>query len=361
MSTRPLVPGSVIGILGGGQLGRMLALAGARLGFDMYIFDPEPDCPAARVAARSWAAPWEDGGAVEAFAGRCDAITYEFENIPLDAVAVAGSTTRLRPGARSLELTQDRITEKRFINGAGVATVPFAPVDRLDDLPAAIALTGLPAVLKTRRFGYDGKGQAWIRSADEAAAAWAAIGQQPAILEGAAAFVRELSVVAARSVDGVVKAWPLSENLHGDGILKQSTAPAPGVDDGLQARALEIATALGDGMDHVGVFAVELFDLGGGVLLVNEIAPRVHNTGHWTMDACGCDQFEQHIRAVAGWPLGDTQPHSRAVMTNLIGHDVDDWEALVADPQARLHLYGKRKARKGRKMGHVNRLGPLQG
>ena len=361
MSSTPLAPGSVIGILGGGQLGRMLALAGARLGFDVHVFDPEPGCPAGRVAARSWAAPWEDAGAVEVFADRCDAITYEFENIPVEAVAVAASASPLRPGARSLELTQDRITEKRFINGAGVATVPFAQVDGLADLPAAIAVTGLPAVLKTRRFGYDGKGQAWIRSADEAAAAWAAIGEKPAILEGAAAYVRELSVVAARSMDGVVKAWPLSENVHGNGILKQTTAPAPGVDAALQAQALKIATALGDGMEHVGVFAVELFDLGGGTLLVNEIAPRVHNTGHWTMDACGCDQFEQHIRAVAGWPLGDPAPHSSAVMTNLIGHDVDDWEALASDPQVRLHLYGKHKARKGRKMGHVNRLGPLPG
>ncbi|WP_339739579.1 5-(carboxyamino)imidazole ribonucleotide synthase [uncultured Maricaulis sp.] len=361
MSKRPLAPGSVIGILGGGQLGRMLAIAGARLGFDMHIFDPEPDCPAARVAARSWAAPWSDAGAVEAFADRCDAMTYEFENIPVEAVTVAAATSRLQPGALSLELTQDRITEKRFINDAGVATVPFAPVGSASDLPAAIAVTGLPAVLKTRRFGYDGKGQAWIRTPEDAAAAWEAIGEQPAILEGAADFVRELSVVAARSVDGVVKAWPLSENVHGDGILKQSTAPAPGVDAALQARALEIATALGDGMAHVGVFAVELFDLGGGTLLVNEIAPRVHNTGHWTMDACGCDQFEQHIRAVAGWPLGDPAPHSSAVMTNLIGHDVDDWQALVSDPHVRLHLYGKRKARKGRKMGHVNRLGPLNG
>ena len=359
MSKSRLAPGSVIGILGGGQLGRMLALAGAKLGFDMHIFDPEPDCPAARVAARAWAAPWEDAGAVEAFADRCDAITYEFENIPVEAVTVAAKTAPLRPGARSLELTQDRITEKRFINDAGVATVPFAPVDSLAGLPAAIAVTGLPAVLKTRRFGYDGKGQAWIRSAEDAEAAWKAIGEQPAILEGAADFVRELSVVAARSIDGAVKAWPLGENIHADGILKQSTAPAPGVGAALQAQALEIATALGSGMEHVGVFAVELFDLGGGKLLVNEIAPRVHNTGHWTMDACGCDQFEQHIRAVAGWPLGDPAPHSSAVMTNLIGHDVDDWKALASDPQVRLHLYGKRKARKGRKMGHVNRLGRL--
>lgn len=361
MSTGPLAPGSVIGILGGGQLGRMLAMAGAKLGFDIHIFDADPDCPAARVAARSWAAPWSDDGAVEGFAGRCDAITYEFENIPVHTVSVAAAASCLRPGARSLELTQDRITEKRFINSVGVATVPFAPVDGLADLPAGIALTGLPALLKTRRFGYDGKGQAWIRTPDDAAAAWETIGEQPAILEGAAGFVRELSVVAARSVDGSVKAWPLAENIHQDGILRQSTAPAPGVDAALQARALEIATVLGDGMDHVGVFAVELFDLGGSTLLVNEIAPRVHNTGHWTMDASGCDQFEQHIRAVAGWPLGDPTPHSAAVMTNLIGHDVDDWPALAADPQVRVHLYGKRKARKGRKMGHVNRLGPLRG
>lgn len=361
MTTRPLAPGSVIGILGGGQLGRMLAMAGARLGFDIHIFDADPDCPAARVAGRSWAAPWSDDGAIEAFAARCDAITYEFENIPVAAVSVAAAASCLRPGARSLELTQDRSTEKRFINSAGVATVPFALVDGLADLPAAIMVTGLPALLKTRRFGYDGKGQAWIRTPDDAAAAWEAIGEQPAILEGAAGFVRELSIVAARSVDGSVKAWPLAENVHENGILRQSTAPAPGVDAALQAHALEIATALGDGMEHVGVFAVELFDLGGGTLLVNEIAPRVHNTGHWTMDACGCDQFEQHMRAVAGWPLGDPAPHSSAVMTNLIGHEVDAWRTLAADLQVRLHLYGKRTARKGRKMGHVNRLGPLRG
>tara|TARA_R110000868_G_scaffold101630_3_gene279708 strand:+ start:4603 stop:5688 length:1086 start_codon:yes stop_codon:yes gene_type:complete len=360
MTARPLAPGSVIGILGGGQLGRMLALAGAKLGFDVHIFDPQPEGPAARVAARAWAAPWDDDGAVQMFADRCDAITFEFENIPVSALEIASGAAPLRPGARSLELTQDRITEKRFINEAGAATVPFAAIDHLLDLEAAIAVTGLPAVLKTRRFGYDGKGQAWIHSIEQAAAAWDAIGHQPAILEGAAAFRRELSIVAARSLDGEVRAWPLAENVHRDGILHTSTAPAPEIDAATQARALEIARALGDGMEHVGVFAVELFDLGEGHLLVNEIAPRVHNTGHWTMDACGCDQFEQHIRAIAGWPLGDPAPHSRAVMTNLIGHDVDAWEALAGEPDACLHLYGKREAREGRKMGHVNRLAPLK-
>lgn len=359
MTATPLEPGSVIGILGGGQLGRMLATAGAELGFDVHVYEPEPDCPAARVAARAFSAPWDDAGAVQAFAERCDAITYEFENVPVETVAIAARVSELRPGARSLEQTQDRLVEKTFINEAGAATVPFAPVDDLAGLEAAIASIGLPAVLKTRRFGYDGKGQAWIREPGEAAAAWQAIGEKPAILEGAAAFERELSVVAARALDGTVKVWPLSENVHGDGILKQTTAPAPGIDAATQERALDIARRIGGGLDHVGVFAVELFDLGPDGLVVNEIAPRVHNTGHWTMDACGCGQFEQHMRAVAGWPLGDPAPHSACVMTNLIGEDANDWPALSADPAARLHLYGKRAVRAGRKMGHVNRLSPL--
>ncbi len=359
MSDAPLAPGSVIGILGGGQLGRMLATAGAALGFDVHIYDPEPDGPASRVAARSYCAPWDDAGAIANFANRCDAITYEFENVPVETVAIAAAATSLRPGVKSLELTQDRFIEKHFINQQGVKTVPFAQVDDVDSLEAAIESIGLPAVLKTRRFGYDGKGQAWIRVAEDARAAWEAIGGQPAILEGAAAFTRELSVVAARSVSGEVLAYPLSENVHGDGILKTTTAPAQPVESATQDRALAIARALGDGLGHVGVFAVELFDLGGSELIVNEIAPRVHNTGHWTMDGCGCSQFEQHMRAVAGWPLGDPTAHSACVMTNLIGHDADDWSELAADPQARLHLYGKRETRAGRKMGHVNRLSPL--
>lgn len=359
MSDAPLAPGSVIGILGGGQLGRMLASAGAALGFDVHIYDPEPDCPASRVAARSYCAPWDDAGAVANFASRCDAITYEFENVPVETVAIAAATAPLRPGVRSLELTQDRFIEKHFINRQGVKTVPFAQVDDVDSLEAAIENIGLPAVLKTRRFGYDGKGQAWIRKVEDAPVAWKAIGGQPAILEGAAAFRRELSVVAARSITGEVLAFPLSENIHGDGILKTTTAPAPGVDGATQDSALAIARALGDGLEHVGVFAVELFDLGEGELIVNEIAPRVHNTGHWTMDACGCDQFEQHMRAVAGWPLGDPSAHSACVMTNLIGHDADAWSELAADSAARLHLYGKRETRAGRKMGHVNRLSAL--
>jgi 5-(carboxyamino)imidazole ribonucleotide synthase len=359
MSVRPLEPGSVIGILGGGQLGRMLAVAGAELGFDVHIYDPEPDCPASRVATRSWAAPWADAGAVEGFADRCDAITFEFENVPVETVAIASRVSDLRPGARSLELTQDRLVEKNFINEAGALTVPYLAVDCLEDLEAAATQLGYPIVLKTRRFGYDGKGQAWIRKADDLSHAWEAIGAQSAIAEGASAFRRELSLVAARGLDGVVKAYPLVENVHTDGILAQTHAPAGDVDCERQAQALEIADLLGSGLDHVGVFAVELFELDDGKLLVNEIAPRVHNTGHWTMDACACGQFEQHMRAVAGWPLGNTSPHSSAVMTNLIGHDIDGWAHHAAMPNARLHVYGKRAVRDGRKMGHVTKLGPL--
>jgi 5-(carboxyamino)imidazole ribonucleotide synthase len=359
MSARPLEPGSVIGILGGGQLGRMLAVTGAELGFDVHIYDPEPDCPASRVAARSWAAPWLDAGAVEGFADRCDAITFEFENVPVETVAIASRVSKLRPGARSLELTQDRLVEKNFINEAGASTVPYVAVESHADLDSAVTQLGYPIVLKTRRFGYDGKGQAWIRSAGDLKPAWLAIGEKSCIAEGAAPFRRELSLVAARGLDGSVQAYPLVENIHANGILAQTRAPAADVAPAIQAQAMEIASALGGDLDHVGVFAVELFEMEGGKLLVNEIAPRVHNTGHWTMDACACGQFEQHMRAVAGWPLGDALPHSSAVMTNLIGHDVDAWSRHAKDTKSRLHLYGKRMTREGRKMGHVTRLGPL--
>ena len=358
MNATPLPPGSVIGILGGGQLGRMLATAGAELGFDVHIYDPEPDCPASRVAARSWAAPWTDAGAIQGFADRCDAITYEFENVPVEAVAIAARISHLRPGARSLELTQDRIVEKTFLNEAGVATVPFVEINSAADIQTAAAAIGYPALLKTRRFGYDGKGQAWVRTPEDATSAWQAIGEQPAILEGAAAFTRELSVVAARGLDHEMAIYPLVSNVHRDGILHTTTAPAPGIDHDTQERALDIARRIASGLDHVGVFAVELFEMDGGELLVNEIAPRVHNTGHWTMDACPCGQFEQHMRAVAGWPLGETRPHSSAVMTNLIGHDAENWSKWAAEPATQLHLYGKRQIKPGRKMGHVTRLGP---
>lgn len=353
----PLPPGSVIGILGGGQLGRMLAQAGARLGFDIHIFDPEPVGPAARVAARSWAAPWDDDGALQGFAAKCDVITFEWENVPAAALDAAESRARVQPGRKSLELTQDRLTEKAFIREVGCQTVPYAEVSSLDALVTAADTIGRSAILKTRRFGYDGKGQARIRGGTDLAKAWAEIGEQPAILEGVANFERELSIVAARSADGKLAVFPLAENQHADGILRITNAPAQ-ISDATRKEAHHIAQAIGDGLEHVGVFAVELFDVG-GELIVNEIAPRVHNTGHWTMDACTCDQFEQHIRAVAGWPLGPTKPHSACEMTNLIGEDASPWKELSADETACLHLYGKREMRAGRKMGHINRLSPL--
>jgi 5-(carboxyamino)imidazole ribonucleotide synthase len=355
--TQPLAPGSVIGIFGGGQLGRMLAMAGAGLGFDIHVYDPDRDCPAGRVATRIWAAPWDDKGAVQSFAARCDALTFEWENVPAEALDAAESRAPVRPGRKSLELTQDRLTEKTFIREAGCRTVDFAEVGSLAELKSAVENIGRPAILKTRRFGYDGKGQAVIRKDTDLAAAWAEIGENAAILEAFAPFQRELSIVAARTVTGDIAAYPLAENAHSGGILRTSQAPANASTD-LEARALEIAAAIGNGMDHVGVFAVELFDVD-GELIVNEIAPRVHNSGHWTMDACACSQFEQHIRAVAGWPLGPTEPHSACEMTNLIGEDVTPWQEIASDRGARLHLYGKRTVRPGRKMGHINRISAL--
>lgn len=353
-----LKPGARIGILGGGQLGRMLALDAARLGFDCVIFTPEDDSPAARVAAACEIAPYEDLEAVARLAASVDVVTYEFENVPVETAQAAGRHAPLRPGVKALEVCQDRVTEKRFVNEAGIETTPWQAVSSAEDAVAAAQALGVPAILKTRRLGYDGKGQQVVRRVEDAASAFEALGGVPCILEAFAPFTREVSVVAARSVDGAVAAFPLAENHHEGGILRVSTAPAPGA-DGLAGEALRIASAILSGLDYVGVLAVELFVLEDGRLWVNEIAPRVHNTGHWTMDACTVSQFEQHIRAIAGWPLGDPAPHSAARMDNLIGADVERWQALASEPGVCLHLYGKGEAREGRKMGHVNRLSPL--
>lgn len=348
-----LSPCSRIGVLGGGQLGRMLALAGARLGLDVVVFDPEPDCPAGRVAAETVTAAYDDLSAVARFARSVDAVTYEFENVPVETALEAGRHAPLRPGANALEAAQDRLTEKTFLNDHGAPTVDFRAVDTPADARAAAEALGVPCILKTRRFGYDGKGQQVLRAIDEAEAAFEAIGARAAILEAFAPFTRELSIVAARAVDGAVAAFPLSENRHSDGILRETIAPAE-ADDAVRAEALRIVTALLEALDYVGVLAVELFALEDGRLLVNEIAPRVHNTGHWTQDACLTDQFEQHMRAVAGWPLGDPAPFAPARMINLIGADADAWSRWLTEPGAVLHLYGKRETREGRKMGHVN-------
>ena len=355
----PLPPGSTIGILGGGQLGRMLSQAASRLGFDVVILDPEANSPAGRVSRGQIVAAYDDPTALTVLGRVCDVVTFEFENVPsASAEQLAGGGALVAPGPTALSTAQDRVDEKTFLNAVGATTVDFEPVDTIDDLISGLERLGLPSLLKTRRDGYDGKGQIWIRNVSEAADAFAAIGGRPAILEARAAFKRELSVIAARGRDGQVAVYPLGENHHADGVLSTTVAPAK-VDAKTMARAREIAEAILDGLDYVGVMGVELFDLGKGQLLVNEIAPRVHNTGHWTQDGCVCDQFEQHIRAVAGWPLGPTDAHARVEMTNLLGDAVDQWSALAAEPDARLHLYGKTDARPGRKMAHVNRVSKL--
>jgi len=355
----PLPPGSTIGILGGGQLGRMLSQAASRLGFNVVILDPEENSPAGRVSQGQIVAAYDDPTALTVLGRVAQAVTFEFENVPAASVAtLAEGGALVAPGPKALAVAQDRVEEKTFLNSVGATTVDFAPVDGLDDLIAGLERLGTPALLKTRREGYDGKGQVWIRSAKMAADAWHAIGERPAILEARADFTRELSVIAARGRDGRIAVYPLGENIHKGGVLKTTLAPAA-VDTKTEKRARAIARAILEGLDYVGVLGVELFDLGGGELMVNEIAPRVHNTGHWTQDGCVCDQFEQHIRAIAGWPLGPTTAHARVEMTNLLGDEVEQWKTLSGKPDMRLHLYGKAEARPGRKMGHVNRVKSL--
>jgi 5-(carboxyamino)imidazole ribonucleotide synthase len=360
MASFPLVPGSTIGVLGGGQLGRMLALAAARLGFDVVIQDPEEGSPAGRVAARQIVTAYDDRWALKRLAEACDVVTYEFENVPADTVSeLTALGAMVSPGAKALAAAQDRVAEKTFMAEIGVPTVAFAAVNDSQSLAEAVARIGAPSLLKTRREGYDGKGQAWIQKASDAEAAFDKIGRQPAILEAPADFGRELSVIAARGRDGEIACYPVSENHHEGGVLRRTVAPAkitPATRDQAESIVAKILTAL----DYVGVIGVELFELSGGKLLVNEFAPRVHNTGHWTQDGCEVDQFEQHIRAVAGWPLGPTAPHHHVEMTNLLGADVDAWRKLAAEPETRVHLYGKGEARPGRKMGHVNRLRSLR-
>lgn len=354
-----LAPGSTLGVLGGGQLGRMLALAAARLGFDVVVLDPQPACPAGRVAREQIVAAYDDPEALDRLGRLADAVTFEFENVPAASVErLTRAGARVAPGPRALAVAQDRVEEKTFLNGAGAATVAFAAVGDRASLDDAISSLGLPALLKTRRDGYDGKGQVWVRDVAEAGAALAALGGRAAILEARADFTRELSIICARSARGDVAVYPLGENTHAGGVLAVTAAPAE-ADPATTARAEEIAVSILDGLDYIGVMGIELFQLADGQLLVNEIAPRVHNTGHWTQDGCVCDQFEQHVRAVMGWPLGPTEAHARVEMTNLLGAAADDWPALAADPKARLHLYGKGEARPGRKMGHVNKMRPL--
>ena len=358
----PLVPGSAIGIVGGGQLGRMLALAAARLGFDVVILTPETGSCASAVAARTIVAPYDDPAALAQLAGLVQVVTFEFENVPARVMEeLADLGCAVAPGTLALAVAQDRVEEKTFLNASGVATVAFAEVSTPEQAAEALQRLGAPALLKTRRDGYDGKGQVWIESHDaaHAHAAFAQLGGRPCVLEAAADFVREVSVIAARGRDGEVAAYPLGENYHENGVLRRTQAPAR-VSVATQDMAVTIAARILTHLDYVGVMGVEMFELVDGRLLVNEIAPRVHNTGHWTLDGCEVDQFEQHIRAIAGWPLGPVAPLARVEMTNLLGDEVLDWPALSKEAEARLWLYGKGEPRPGRKMGHVNRLFPLR-
>ncbi|ESQ92175.1 phosphoribosylaminoimidazole carboxylase [Asticcacaulis sp. AC460] len=348
--------GATIGILGDGQLGRMLSQAASRLGFKVVTFGPDAESPAAQVSLASKVAAYTDEAVLARLAERCDVITFEFENVPassLDYLVGLGAT--VAPSSKALRITQDRVFEKSFAREQGVGTVDFRAIDSLDDLKAAVAELGVPSLLKTRREGYDGKGQVWIKSTDDIAEAFNSLNGRPSILEAKADFTREISVVAARGWDGTVSTFPIGENHHVGGILSTTLAPAQIAAETV-ARAHDIARKVLEGLDYVGVLAVELFVLPGGDVLLNEIAPRVHNSGHWTQDGCLCDQFEQHIRAVVGWPLGDTTARCTVEMTNLLGADILDWPRLSAEARARLYVYGKDDPRPGRKMGHINRI-----
>ena len=353
-----LPPGSTIGILGAGQLGRMLAIAAAQLGFKCHIYS-DVSGPACDVAAATTLGAYDDLAKIAAFAAQTDVVTYEFENVPVAAAAAVERIRPVRPGLKALEVAQDRLKEKQFIAGLGIPVARFAGVDTAADLGAAISAVGVPSILKTRRLGYDGKGQARIEAAGDLPAAFEAIGRAPATLEALVRFTCEVSVLLVRSLGGETRFYDIPVNRHEGGILRTSTVPCS-LPAAHQARARDIAGKLAVALDYVGVLGGEMFYVGEvpEPLLVNEFAPRVHNSGHWTMDACAVGQFENHIRAVAGWRLGATGRHSDCRMTNLIGDDVAQWPQLAAETGACLHLYGKNEARAGRKMGHVNRLRP---
>ncbi|TPN99781.1 5-(carboxyamino)imidazole ribonucleotide synthase [Mesorhizobium sp. B1-1-5] len=352
-----LTPGSTIGIIGGGQLGRMLAMAAARLGYRIVVLEPQPDCPAAQVANRQIVAAYDDPAALAELAGTSAVVTYEFENVPVAAAETLAATVPVYPPARALEIAQDRVTEKNFLNGIGIPTAEFCPVDNDDQLTEALKTFNGSGVLKTRRMGYDGKGQRVLRDMQTAgfAGTCEAMGNVPLILESLVAFEREISVIAARGLDGSIAVFDPAENIHREGILRSSTLPAV-IRPETAAAAKDAASKILSALGCVGVIGVEFFVLADGALLANELAPRVHNSGHWTEAACVVSQFEQHIRAVAGLPLGSPARHFDCVMENLIGDDMLKVPALLAEPDLMLHLYGKAESRPGRKMGHFIRL-----
>lgn len=350
-------PGSTIGIIGGGQLGRMMALAAAHMGYYCHIFSPSADDPAKQVTTRHTTAPYTDRQALEKFAATVDIVTYEFENIPHESVQHLARLVTVYPGPDVLRTCQHRILEKEFLRGIGIDTARFASIRKYEDLLFAPEATGIPAILKTAEMGYDGKGQARIDDAGELTDAWHQLGKPECVLEGVVDFTMELSVIVARNSFGQVATYPAVQNVHKHHILDLTVAPAPiAPETALRARA--IAEKIAAGLHLVGVLAVEMFLTADQRLLVNELAPRPHNSGHWTIEAAATSQFEQAVRAVCGLPLGSAQQICAAEMKNLIGHDVEHWQELVKEPTSKLHLYGKTEAREGRKMGHVTRLYP---
>ena len=355
MST-PLPIGSTIGILGGGQLGRMLSVAASRLGYKSHIFEPGANPPAGKVADQVTTAAYEDEAALKAFADAVDVITYEFENIPTSALDILEAHRPIRPGREALRVSQDRITEKDFLTGLGLKTAPYAQMDTAEDLAKAMTEIGTPSILKTRRFGYDGKGQVRLSEDSDPVVAMEEVAGAPSVLEGFVNFSHEVSVIAARGTTGEVACFDPGENVHEGGILRTTTVPArlPG---SMRMDAVLMASQILNALDYVGVLGVELFVTKDG-LIVNEIAPRVHNSGHWTQNGCAVDQFEQHIRAVVGLPLGDGKRHNDVVMENLIGEDMDRVPDLLKEPHVAVHLYGKADVKAGRKMGHANRVTP---
>lgn len=352
----PLPFGSTIGILGGGQLGRMMALAAARLGLRTHIFCPDPQSPAFEVAQAHTIADYGDLGALGTFARQVDVVTYEFENVPSASAQFLEERLALSPNAKALETSQDRLKEKAFLSDCNIPIAPYAAIDSRLSLDRALNEVGLPAVLKTTRFGYDGKGQRMLKHARDAGEAYSDFAGQPTVLEGFVPFVREISVIVARGTEGQIAAYDPAENVHRNHILYTSTVPAT-LDEATREQALRIARLIVRELNYVGVMGIEFFVAGDGTLLVNEIAPRVHNSGHWTEAVCTTDQFEQHIRAVSGWPLGDPARMADVVMQNLIGDEIDNIPDTLGEHD-QPHNYGKAEARPGRKMGHINHVRP---
>jgi 5-(carboxyamino)imidazole ribonucleotide synthase len=357
VSIARIAPGATIGILGGGQLGRMLAVAAARLGYRCHVYSPDADAPAAAVAAETTVAAYDDEAALTRFAAAVDVVTYEFENVPSGAAEIVSRHVPVRPDADTLATCQDRIREKAFLTGIGAPVSPYRPVTGADDLSAALAAICRPAVLKSARFGYDGKGQVIIDADTDPVDAWTRIGCRASIVERWVDFRMEISVVIARAGDGTMAAYVPVQNIHEGHILKRTIAPAP-IAPVLATAATDLAGRIAEGLSLNGVLAVEMFVTWDNRLIANEMAPRPHNSGHWTLDACLISQFEQCVRAICGLPLGLADRHSDAVMDNLLGDDVNRWPLLIAEPGTAVHLYGKSQARPDRKMGHVTRLTP---